>query len=191
MDLTAEELHLEALKLGDSYAIVWPDIEGQVCIYPQRASQCTIAYDEQIPGRMKWAAKYWRDANEHIRLELFYPDHIEYYISRSKISLALPDFRDLQPFLDPTSEDPSSTVEHPFGRIPLFHFANTSEIGSFGLSELAQAIPIQNGLNKSVLDMLVAMEFSSFRQRWASGIDIELDESGEVRSPFRVGVDRL
>src|SRR5436190_22607262 len=101
MYLTAEELHLEALKLGDSYAIVWPDIDGQACIYPQRASQCTIAYDEQIPGRMKWAAKYWRTSDDCIRFELLYPDRIEYYISRSKNSIALPDFRDLQPFVDP------------------------------------------------------------------------------------------
>jgi hypothetical protein len=191
MDLTAEEIHLEALKLGDSYAIAWPGPEGKVCIYPQRAAQSTVAYDEQIPGRMKWAAKYWRDANEHIRLEIFYPDRIEYYISGSKSSIALPDFREFRPFLDPEIRDPHSAIRNPFGRIPLFHFANTSEIGAFGRSELAQAIPIQNGLNKSVLDMLVAMEFSSFRQRWVAGIDFEMTESGEPSSPFKSGVDRL
>ena len=201
MDLTAEEIHLEALKVGDSYAIVWPGPDGQVSIYPQRAAQCTVSYDEEIPGRMKWGAKYWRDASEHIRLEIFYPDRIEYYISRSKSSIALPDFREFQPLGTQASPPASvardaaspisSVVVNPFGGIPLFHFANTSEIGSFGRSELAQAIPIQNGLNKSVLDMLVAMEFSSFRQRWVSGIEFDLTESGEATSPFRVGVDRL
>jgi len=187
MDLTAEEIHLEALKLGDSCAIVWPGPEGKVCIYPQRAAQSTVAYDEQIPGRKKWAAKYWRDANEHIRLEIFYADRIEYYISRSQSPVSLPDFHDFQTFGTPES----SSVINPFGKIPLFHFANTSEIGAFGRSELAQAIPIQNGLNKSVLDMLVAMEFSSFRQRWVAGIDFEMTESGEPSSPFKSGVDRL
>jgi hypothetical protein len=44
MDLVAEEIHLEALKLGDSYAIVWPDEDGRVTIYPQRAAFCTVVY---------------------------------------------------------------------------------------------------------------------------------------------------
>ena len=202
MDLTVEEIHLEALKVGDSYAIVWPGPDGQVAIYPQRAAQCTVAYDEEIPGRIKWGAKYWRDASEYIRLELFYPDRIEYYISRARGLLVVPDHREFVPFHPETQSssktDPPSTiriphavVQNPFGRIPLFHFANTSEIGAFGRSELAQAIPIQNGLNKSVLDMLVAMEFSSFRQRWVAGIDFELAEGGDAVSPFRAGVDRL
>ena len=34
-------------------------------------------------------------------------------------------------------------------------------------------MPVQDGLNKSVLDMLVAMEFSAFRQRWAAGIEVD------------------
>ena len=82
-------------------------------------------------------------------------------------------------------------IRNPFERIPVFHFANTAEIGTFGKSELIQAIPIQNGLNKAVLDMLVAMEFSSFRQRWVSGLEVDYDESGEVIPPFKNGVDRL
>ena len=39
--------------------------------------------------------------------------------------------------------------------------------------------------------MLVAMEFSSFRQRWVSGLEVDYDENGEVIPPFKNGVDRL
>lgn len=60
-----------------------------------------------------------------------------------------------------------------------------------GRSELEAAIPIQDGLNKSVLDMLVAMEFSAFRQRWVAGIEVELDADGKAIPPFKSGVDRL
>jgi hypothetical protein len=60
------------------------------------------------------------------------------------------------------------------------------------LSELAPAIPIQDGLNKSILDMLVAMEFSAFRQRWVAGIEVDIDpDTGEARQPFSSGVDQL
>ncbi len=60
-----------------------------------------------------------------------------------------------------------------------------------GRSEIEAAIPIQDGLNKSVLDMLVAMEFSAFRQRWVAGIEVETDADGKAIPPFKSGVDRL
>jgi hypothetical protein len=203
LDLTAEEIHLEALKLGDAYAIVWPDSSGGVTIYPQRARSCTVIYDDEIPGQMRFAAKYWRDRDCLVRLNLLYPDRIEKYISRNKSDLSLPDFREFLPVGDrtgfmsdylsgDTDTGESSTVPNPYGMIPLFHFSNTCEIGTFGKSELQQAIPIQNGLNKSVLDMLVAMEFSAFRQRWVTGLEVEYDPTtGEAIPPFKVGCDRL
>jgi hypothetical protein len=200
LDLTAEEIHLEALKLGDSYAIVWPDAAGNVTIYPQRAASCTVIYDAEVPGLMRFAAKYWRTSDGFVRLNLLYSDRIEKYISRSRSELALPDAREFIP-VGPQAALPASVasdavdlvgvIRNPFERIPVFHFANTSEIGTFGKSELAQAIPIQNGLNKAVLDMLVAMEFSAFRQRWVSGLEVEYDANGEVIPPFKIGVDRL
>jgi hypothetical protein len=83
-------------------------------------------------------------------------------------------------------------VENPFGVVPVFHFANNADVGCLGQSELVQAIPIQDGLNKSVLDMLVAMEFSAFRQRWIAGIETETDkDTGKVKAPFVSGIDRL
>jgi len=42
-----------------------------------------------------------------------------------------------------------------------------------------------------VLDMLVAMEFSAFRQRWVTGIEVELDADGKAVPPFKAGADRL
>ncbi len=82
-------------------------------------------------------------------------------------------------------------VPNPFGVVPVFHFANNSDIGRPGRSELDAAIPVQDGLNKSVLDMLVAMEFSAYRQRWAAGIEIKYDADGKPVAPFTAGVDHL
>jgi hypothetical protein len=202
LDLATEEIHLEALKTGDAYAIVWPDAAGGVTIYPQRARFCTVIYDDEMPGVMRFAAKYWRDRDCYVRLNLFYPDRIEKYISRSKSELSLPDFREFLPVGNRTGlvgdlsgdggAGESYAVPNPFGTVPLFHFSNTCEIGTFGRSEIDQAIPIQNGLNKAVLDMLVAMEFSAFRQRWVTGLEVEYDPTtGEAIPPFKVGCDRL
>ena len=198
MDFRAGEVHKEALRAGDAYVIVWPGAEGQAVMYPNRASSCIAFYDDETPGEVTWAAKYWRTHDKRIRLNLFYPDRIERYVSKDQTETLLYDAKDL---IALSSSDVGEqqvmpfepgTIPNPYGVVPVFHFANNSEIGTPGVSELAAAIPIQDGLNKSVLDMLVAMEYSAYRQRWVTGIELETDEAtGELIAPFRSGVEHV
>lgn len=191
MDRDAGEAHIEALRAGDSYVIVWPNPEGEATIYPQQATLMTVMYDEERPGRMLWAAKGWIvRSGEHAgkaRVTLYYADRLEKYVTRSKVSsggtLKASSFVELP-------EEP--LVLNQWNVVPVFHFANNAPLGSFGTSELKPVIPVQDALNKSVLDMLVAMEFAAYRQRWATGLDVETDETtGKPKKPFEPGADRL
>jgi len=187
------EIHKEAVKNGDAYAIVWPDPAGRVTIYPQRAGLCMVEYDEETPGKIVWAAKYWKRIDERHRVNIFYADRVEKYISRPERSAtrdARPDPETIK--YEPFTEDKGGNViPNPYGVVPVFHFANNADLGSLGRSELKDVIAVQDALNKSVLDMLVAMEFSAFRQRWISGIEIEYDNEGQPIAPFRSGAERL
>lgn len=187
MAIRAGEVHKEALKNGDAYVIVWPAADGTVQIFPNSAETCTVGYDEEMPGRVKWAAKYWRTPEKRTRLNLFFPDRIEKYISKDTQDGYLHDARELVA----ADGDEGVRVPNPFGVVPVFHFANNADIGSFGVSELEPAIPVQDGLNKAVLDMLVAMEVCAYRQRWAAGIEIQYDKDGNAAAPFKAGIDHL
>lgn len=181
------EVHKEAVKNGDSYVIVWADRAGKVTIYPQKAANCIVAYDEETPGKILWAAKRWQTSEQKTRVNLFYPDRIEKYISKAKSEKSLPGAGAFEPY----AAEGEAVVKNEYGIVPVFHFANNSDIGLPGESELNSAIPVQDGLNKSVLDMLVAMEFASYRQRWASGIEIEYDDEGKPIPPYKAGIERL
>ncbi len=185
MRTRAGELHKEAFICGDAYMIVWPNAAGEAVLYPNRAASCSVVYDDEQPGRIVRAAKHWLDADKRLRLNLFYPDRIEKFVSTKPSDIAAADCKTFVPAGD------ASVVPNPFGLVPVFHFANNADLGCPGRSELAAAIPIQDGLNKSVLDMLVAMEYSAFRQRWAAGIEIEYDNSGKPIMPFAAGVEHL
>lgn len=218
MGKRAGEIHKEAVRNGDAYAIVWPDRSGKVTIYSNRAATCTVVYDEETPGQILWAAKHWKTNDRKFRLNLYYPDRVERYISKRRsddipelqtrfrpaatgelgteffktpattYAAVLPDAKEFVEF----AGDGSVVIANPYGVVPVFHFANNSDIGCPGQSELQSAIPIQDALNKSVLDMMVAMEFASYRQRWASGIEIEYDDkTGEPIPPFKAGIERL
>lgn len=198
MRIRAGEVHKEALIYGDAYMIIWPDSAGNAVMYPNRAANVTVKYDDEQPGKIIRAAKYWRGADKRIRLNLLYPDRIEKYVS-PKSNVQSPRLRgeglgsvDLSTLdFGPWTSDGDPVIPNPFGIVPVFHFANNAGIGAFGRSELDATIPIQDGLNKSMLDMLVAMEYSAFRQRWAAGIEIEIDNDGKVVPPFTSGVDHL
>lgn len=200
MAIRAGEVHKEALKNGDAYVIVWPAADGAVQIFPNSAETCTVGYDEEMPGRVKWAAKYWRTRDKRTRLNLFFPDRIEKFISKDAQDGFLPNAESFTPTVESArsiasknaeERDESRTLNNPFGVVPVFHFANNADIGSFGVSELEPAIPVQDGLNKAVLDMLVAMEVCAYRQRWAAGIEIQYDKDGNAAAPFKAGIDHL
>lgn len=183
MAIRSGEVHKEALRQGDGFVLVWPDVNRRPCIYPQHSAGIAVFYEESRPDTIEFAAKCWLDGKKHTRLNLFYPDRTERYISRMQNVSAAAEVKDMMPA--------GPAIANPYGRVPLFHFANNSEIGSAGRSELEAALPIQDGLNKAVLDMLVAMEFAAFRQRWAAGIEVEYDSDGNAVAPFTSGVDSL
>ena len=54
-----------------------------------------------------------------------------------------------------------------------------------GCSELREAIPLQDALNKSVADMLVASEFYGVPQRWVTGLEDE-EVIREARKRFQL-----
>jgi hypothetical protein len=183
----AGELHKEILKNGDGYLLVWPSATGGVQVVPNAAESCVVSYDDETAATLRWAAKYWRSADKRTRMNLFFPDRIEKYVSTNESEGVLPDPKGFVRF---ESED-GWLVENPFGVVPVFHFANNADIGALGESELDHAIPIQDGLNKSVLDMLIAMEACAFRQRWVTGVEVKTDKDGKEVSPFKTGIDTI
>jgi hypothetical protein len=55
------------------------------------------------------------------------------------------------------------TAENPFGEIPVFHY----RMGQRKVkSDLKNVVPIQNGINKLLTDMMVTAEFGAFPQRY-------------------------
>ena len=189
MDQRAGEVHKEATKSGDAYVIVWPDSDGHPVIYPQKAGVCTVAYDTEQPGLILWAAKFWLTPEKKIRGNLYYPDRIEKFITRNTSPNGLPEGKSA--FVEFKVKDEKWPLPNDYGVVPVFHFGNNGGVGEMGVSELVPAIPLQDALNKAVLDMMVAMEFAAFRQRWATGIEVTLDNAGNPIPPFIPGVERL
>ena len=194
MDRRAGEVHTEALKSGDAYVIVWPGADGLPRLYPQQADQVCVYYDEEEPGRVTKAAKvFWSEDLLAWRANLYYPDRIEKYVGPNAgkqgyaaFPLGSTSFVTYQPAGE------TWPLANVWGRVPVCHFANNAATGLPGVSELANIIPLQDGLNKSITDMLVAMEFVALPQRWITGLEIDIDPAtGKPVAPFETGPERV
>jgi hypothetical protein len=141
--------------------------------HPNIAEETVVRYDPLQPGRISFAAKAWLADDERGRLTLYYPDRLERYVTTNRQPGGISDNPD--EYL-PFEDDPDGpVVVNPWGMVPVFHYPNRASIGRRGRAEHDHAIPLQDALNKSVLDGLVAGEFVSLPQRWAIGLELEVD----------------
>ena len=204
MDRRAGEVHTGALRDGDAFVIVWPGKDGQPKFYPQRAERMAVRWSEDEPGLVEIAAKCWPvesyEEKSKWRLTLYYPDRIERYITRQEMTSSSPDlptkddswmeFSDPDVQLDDTSR--GWLLKNDYAQVPVFPWNNDAMTGEYGRSELQDVIPLQDALNKTVADSLIAGEFAAVPQRWATGLEVPIGADGRpVQEPFEAAVDRI
>jgi hypothetical protein len=181
MELVSVNTHIEALKTGSAFLIVWPDALGVAKLYLQNSLNCGLVEDEETEEPL-FGCKLWRTPDLVYRLNLYYADRIEKYQSPKKTG-NIGELKAAQ-FTPLISETEEAITTNPYQTVPMFKFEAEPV--------LRDAIPLQDALNKTICDKLVAMEFSAFRQRWATGLEIVTDEvTGQSSAPFKAGTDRL
>jgi len=192
MDMRSGEVHTESLREGDAYVLVWADGDGRAGIWPQRADQCMVEYDPESPGTVLVAVKVWRietkddNTGGRWRVNVYTADRLVKYVTRNPQS----GWRaaNLVPW---EVQGEAWPLSHNLGRVPVVPFANNASPGQYGVSELRDVIPLQDALNKSVADMMVAMEYVALPQRYATGIEVPTDENGRPVKDWKPGIDRL
>ena len=158
LTIESDDLHEAALVTGEAYLIIWPNADGQTEIYYNDPRLCQAFYQADRPRAMRFAAKMWAGDDEYLRMILYYPDRLEYYKSTKKAE----NVTSANAFEPDEDTAAGGVAENIYDQIPVFHFRPRRQV----ISDIADVIPIQNGLNKLLTDMMVAAEFGAFRQRW-------------------------
>lgn len=170
MDQLAPVAHREALIHGRSYALVWADRLGRSQVTVESARQVTTLRDPAT-REVVAAVKRWSDGKVS-RASLFEPDQITTFISDNGVA----GWRTLE------------TIDNPFGVVPIVPLVNTDRLLDVdGRSELADLLPLVDALNKLLADMMVASEYYSRPRRWATGLELELDDEGNAVNPIPEG----
>lgn len=182
LELISFNLHCDALKTGAGYLTVWPDDSGAARFYVEDPEWCTVVMD-RTGQNAAYAVKVWKTEEGKMRLNLFTPKLVYKYQTANKYTAGVKDLK-RSLFLPIRSAGEQAEVENPYDRVPMFVFETQSI--------LKDVCPLQDALNKTLCDQLVAMEFAAYRQRWATGLDVpENPITGNKELPFKSGIDRL
>jgi hypothetical protein len=191
MDVQEGQIEREQFGLGDAWLVVEMDpATGIPLMWPQEADSVRVRYSYERPGHVIMAAKRWVDDEGNRRITLYFEDRVERYISGRVIG-ALEGFGDAGQAYTLIDGDEGTVVQPITDTVPVFHFANNAPIGRYGISELQDVIPLQDALNKTLLDMMVAMEFAAYPQRYM--IDIAQNGQGHdaAVAAFQTGINRI
>lgn len=168
-------VHTSAIRDGDSYGFVdWDPQRGIPRLVPH------LAYD----GRDGVHAYYSAEKSEPVvfakrwtvetgmeglpvgsrRMNLYFTDRVERFWSNASTG---------KWGWVPWSGDNLPHISRYQTGAPLVHFTNRARGFRYGLSELEPGIPMQDALNKAVVDLLAAADASGFRIMVAIGFDPE------------------
>ena len=174
-------VHLATVRDGDSYLIVDWDEETQAPRFTAEAAYdgtegVQAIYSDGRRGLPEKAFKYWRieqgdDAGAMRRLNIYYPDRVEKYMSHETHFDG-----DFVPYEDEDGEwmywwtTDGTQGGEPLG-LPVIHFRNIDQGYNYGQSELRNVVPLQNALNKAIIDLVAAADTTGFRIYWMMGDD--------------------
>lgn len=185
MDADQSDTHLSAVRDGDSYVIVsWNHEERR----PEFAHN--LAYDgvegvrchySDETGKVAFATKRWLvndpmqpDLGTVKRLNVYHPDRVERLIADGTNDGQWYGYtKDGLPAVLPWVD----RFGQPLG-VPVFHLKHKPAGYRWGKSILEDVIPLQNGLNKALVDVIAAADTTGFRLYWATGTDMT-DENDE------------
>lgn len=80
-------------------------------------------------------------------------------------------------------------TSHGFDKPPLVRFRDRLDGENVGI--IKPLMVIQDRINAAVFSLLIAIQYASFRQRWATGLAVPTDDAGVAIEPYQAAVDRL
>lgn len=176
-------VHTEALILGSSFVLAWADSDGAATLSVESARECAVRRDpltrEPVVGIKRWIDSDARRA----RLLVFEPHQVRSFVSAAEIPAG--------GMAPNTGWNQTATMPNPLGVVPLVPFVNRARLLGEPFSEIDTVSDLADALNKIMTDLLVSSEFYARPRRWATGMQIEIDENGNAENPFTDSPSRV
>lgn len=177
MDARQAGLYRNAIAYGVSYAVVLPG-DTAPAIMPVSARRMTVLYAD--PANDEWP---------QLAMEV---DNVRTVERRKVMTVRLYDEAAVYTLETTDQMDPQvlEVEQHDLGVTPVVRFRDQYDL-DVSPGKVEPLIPVQQQINQTTFGLAMALQYSAFRQRWATGMEIQEDESGNPIEPFNVAADQL
>ena len=169
LPMTLQAIFTDMLAVGSAYLIVWVDSFGRPVVTGESAEQVAVERDP-ITREVVEAVKRWDvvDANGVVREQ-----HVVKY-QRDKIVHLKRDEKVGKLVF-------AGAVDNPLGVCPVVPLINIERIhDEHGASVIDDLAPLLDALDKLIVDMLTTSEAVARPKRWATGVDLEDQDTGFI-----------
>lgn len=191
LDADSDLVVTEAVKVSRSFMLVAPNPtdERAPIVTAEDATQALVAYRpgsrrERVAGLKSWVDDWTGD----LMATVYLPDGLYKFrapMPKTSVVVGQPKWERREVEGEPWP------APNRLGVVPLIEIPNRPDLLGEAHSEIEDVLDIQDRINKTLIDRLMAQEFAAFRQRWATGYELPEDESGQPVEPFKAAVDRL
>ena len=201
-------IHRAVIKFGSAYSVVLPgqlstDEEQQgtsvPVIRPVSPRRMTAMYADDVDDEWPQFAievKTVQLPKNKSRIYVHVYDESFRYILASNIISGFANIANYNLQLaesgDPLLSGQSPVSEHGLGICPVVRFLHETDLdGEDDMTgEIEPIIEVQDQVNFTTFNEMMAEQYAAFRQRWVTGM-APVDEQGREQAPFRPGVDRM
>lgn len=174
MDARQTGVHFAALEYGFAFVSVLPGDKGPAW-QPFSPRQMTCAYADTVNDEWpEWALTVARKG-DGLGVSLLGPEYR--YLFTAKDVDSAPEF--------------AGQERHGVPWTPVVRFVSEFVLDDAPEGLVRPLMPLQDQINLTTFNGLVAQVYGAFKQKWVTGFDVPKDESGRPIEPFKAAVSRL
>jgi hypothetical protein len=185
--------HRGAIEYGKSYVLVLPGTlnnKPTPLIQPLSPLRSIAYFSDEDDEYPYLAARSLNDRADGTQvLEVFDASNVYTFLMATEDTVAIPGTEGI---FDPVPQKVwtlSQTQAHGLGVAPFVRFRES--LGDRHHGAIYPLLRDQDRINEITFSIHMALQYGVFRQRWATGLAIPVDDNGNAVEPFQAAIDRL
>lgn len=194
LDADADLVHYGALSQRRAFVLVEKGDDGRPVLTHETPRQVAVEHVQGSQRKLAAGLKLWRDDwTGNTRATLWTPDRIHDFVTKTDAPVFSGRSATLRGW-DAMALPNASDGERPndLKVVPLVPFINRRNRRPRGFAEHEDVLSIQNRINLAIINLIAAMKYGAFRQRWAAGLEVDEDPvTGQKIQPFQLDIRKL
>lgn len=194
LDADSGLVHYGALSQRRAFMLVERGESGRPVLTHETPTQVAVEYEQGSRRKVAAGLKLWRDDwTGNTRATLWLPDSIHHFATRRENPVFASSSAELRTWDAWSTPELADGVDvNTLGIVPLVPFVNRRNRRPEGFAEHEDVLSVQNRINLSLINLIAAMKYGAFKQRWASGLTIDEDPlTGQKINPYKLDIKTL